>query len=241
MIYEYEFGDASRAVAVSDEYLALCRQLHPQKLSEDLRISSYAHTLVGNFDVARDRLQEAVANARDQVNPSQEARSLEGIAQLQGNEGDFAGASVTVCQLREVFRRCPPTAQLTMHVTIAGIAAIVGDHELARQQLAMIDGVALTLHGRCDVLAAQVIATVSRGDQCSDELLRELIALNNRLEGRPGQQEPVAAIAMGLAQFGRTADALSVVNRYTKQTRKELWASRHPAILSVQRKAAASA
>jgi tetratricopeptide (TPR) repeat protein len=234
MIYEYEFGDSARAVAASDEYLELCRGLNRQRLAEDLRIASYAHHLVGNFDLVHARLDEALAQARKWADPSQEARALEGIAQLFGSKGDYAAAMSIIGDLLDVFRRCPPAAQLTMRVTIAGIAALVGDHTLARTQLTRTEGVALTLHGQCDVLAARLIAASCRGDESSDEDLYDLQALNDRLEGRPGQQEPVAAIAMCLVRRGRNNEAAAVVTRYTGYTRRESWPSRHPGILASQ-------
>ena len=118
-----------------------------------------------------------------------------------------------------------------MRVTIAGIASMVGDHALAARNLALVNSVPLTLHGQCDVLAARVLEGSRSGASCDDDDLDELISLNERLAGRPGQQEATASIALALEQRGRTDEARAIVGEYISRTRREAWPPRHPLLV----------
>lgn len=232
IIYEYEFGSPREAAAISDEYLDLYRRTSKDRLSQAVRISAFGHRLTGDFETVRARMREALQLARQQKHPLDEARTLAHMLQTSKDELDYPSASRELDELLGVLDAHPAATELATRVSIAELACMLGENALAVEQLALLNDVPLTLHGRCDVLAARVLVTILGGATCAEADLTELIAINDRLCGRPGQHDPTVSIAMGLAQRGRNDEAREVVRAYATQTRKELWGSRSPLLLA---------
>ena len=232
LIYEYEFGDLSRAVEIADQYVDLFRRAPNGRLSQALRLSSFPHRVAGNFDVVNARLQEALTVANHHAHRPDEARALQYLALHAADRGDYFDAAKILYRLVGVLDRCPLAADLSMHVTIASIALMLSDSALANSQLDYANGVALTLHGRCEVLATRVFAAVMHLTLCDENDLLELVKLNDRLLSRPGQESATVSIAVALHQRNRSAEATMLVARYVNVTRREQWRSRHPILLS---------
>jgi hypothetical protein len=131
-------------------------------------------------------------------------------------------------RLLALFADHPVAADLSMHVAIAGVAALVGAHKIAADRLALVKDIPLTTHGRCDFLAAHVLAAVMNGTRCEDSTLNELVALNERLSGRPGQEDATVSIALALDQRGKMAEARALVRAYRMKNRREMYPARHP-------------
>ncbi len=228
MIYEYEFGDPNEAINASSEYLSIYRKTMSKRMSQAIRISSIAFRLTGEFDRMRALLEEALRLARRSRHPVDEALSLTHMLQAATDQGDFAAAETEMHRLLALFADHPAAADLSMHVAIAGVAALVGAHKIATERLALVKDIPLTTHGRCDFLAAHVLAAVTGGTRCDDSTLTELLALNERLLGRPGQEDATVSIALALDQRGKTAEARALVRAYQMKNRRELYPSRHP-------------
>ena len=232
LIYEYEFGDVSRAVEIGDKYLELFRRANNGRLSQALRVSSFPHRIAGNFGIVRDRLEEALRTAEREAHRQDQARALEYLSHLSADEADYPEAAKNLDRLLGILERCPPAVDVPMRVSIASIALMLGRSALAASQLAYADTTLLPLHGRCEVLATRVLAAAMQGTRCDDHDLSDLFRLNEQLRSRPGQESAVLGIAAALNQRSRTIEAVAVVTRYANEYRREPWPSRHPIIRS---------
>lgn len=228
MIYEYEFGNIDRAVEASDAFLEVYRRAGRKRISRAMRISSYAHRLAGNFAVAAERTEQALTIARQQLHPLDESQALEALAILAAENADYEAAARLLRELVDAIDRCPPVAELATRVSMARVALTLGDDELALSQLSFFNGLALTLHGRCDVLAAKVFSDVVASKPVDEVDLADLIALNDRLRERPGQEAATISIATALNALGRTHEAVAIVTSYVSGSRREPWPSRNP-------------
>ena len=232
LVYEYEFGDPSKAIEIGDEYLTLFRRTSLNRLSQAVRISTHPHRLAGNFDIVYERMQEALRLAQKGLHPSDEAQALHQIMLDTADQANYLAAAETADRLLELLKQRPPAAAPQMRLSVASVALMIGDDSLALSQIALVGGGNLSLHGRCGQLAVGVFAAAMRGKLCYEEDLSELIALNDRLRSRPGQEGATLGIAVGLHQRNQPAEASLVVRTYANETRRERWASRHPILLS---------
>jgi hypothetical protein len=122
-----------------------------------------------------------------------------------------------------------------MRLDIANIASMVGDFDLAEEQLRCVSGAEFNLHGRCDELATGVFVRAMQEMKCDPHALVELDSLNNRLRDRPGQELATIALAMGRCQQGQSELAIATVDEYLTKTRRELYPSRNPITVSFAR------
>lgn len=231
MIYEFEFGDAERAGQLADDYLALARTGPSNRLSQALRVSAIPHRVLGHAAVARERIEEALGLAVHHRQVGHEAQAIQALASLCQEETDYASAAVFADRLLETLQRCPPAATPMMRLDISSIARIAGKDSLANEQLALVNGAVLSVHGRCDQLSVQVFAHAMQDSPCDDSTLAELIALSETLRGRSGQEPTIVSIGVALAQRGRPDEALERVARYAYETRREPWPSPNPILL----------
>jgi hypothetical protein len=115
-----------------------------------------------------------------------------------------------------------------MRLDIAHMALIKGKHDLADQQLALVNGPALSVHGRCSDLAVRILRDVLRDQPCAANALTELTSLVTQLRTRPMLEQATIAVALGLSQRGRAGDAIALVRDYTARDRREPWRSNNP-------------
>lgn len=232
LIYEYEFGDVSRAVDVGEEFLALSRRAANGRISQALRLSSFPHRVAGNFDVVRKRLHEALDASEHRAHQQDNARALQYLAHNAADQGDYLEAANVLNRLLSAVAQCPPAADPSLRLTIATIALMLGANDLAVSQLRYADPSLLTLHGRCELLATRILAAALQRTAFSDDELSMLISLSERLKSRPGQEGASIGIAVALHQRNRSAEAAMVVEQYVRNTRRERWPSCHPILLS---------
>jgi hypothetical protein len=232
LIYNFEFGDLSLAAEIAEEYLCLAKEAAPNRVAQALRLSTYPHRIIGNWEIVRDRLGESLEIASSRRNPSDVSQALQALAATEVEHLNYAEAVRRSDELLEVGRRCPPAITPPMRLDVSNIASMVGNFALADEQLSQLDGTVFSAHGRCDHLATRVFATAMRGGICDAELVVELISLNERLRGRPGQELGTIGLALGLAQHGRSGEAVTAVANYVHVTRRERYASSHPVTVS---------
>ena len=232
LIYEFEFGRTERAVELADTYLDLYKRSSLGRLSQAVRISAYPHRLAGNFEIADQRMAEALSLARRDCSPIDEAIALQWLAMYATDRGDYRAASNIVEQLVSYLAVYPAAASLPVRHTIATVALMVGNDPLAKAQIALAEQSVVALHGRCAILALQLFATMMGGDLCSDDSLAELVHMNDRLEARPGHEGTIITIAMACQQRGNSEQAANYVRRYALESRRESWPSRHPILIS---------
>lgn len=232
LIYEFEFGQTDRAVQLADAYVELYRRAPLGRLSQAVRISAYPHRLAGNFEIADERMTDALAIARRECSPIDEAIALQWLAMYATDRADYRRASSIVEQLVGHLSRYPAAASLPIRHTIATVALMVGDNALATAHLALAARDVVALHGRCAILTLGLFAAMMKGEFCDEASLSELVRMNDRLESRPGQEGTIISIAMAYEQRGRSEEARSCVHRYSRETRREAWPSRHPILVS---------
>ena len=234
LIYEYEFGDVARAVEIADEYLSLVRQCFPvRRLSRALRISSYAHRIAGHFEIVGNRLTESLTLAREQKHPLDEAESLQWIALDAYDQLNYAEAVSVARTLVDLLTKYPSLGIPSVRHSLVIISLMAGDLGLAEAQLKAVGQVPPVLHGLCDDLAVRVFFESMQGRVCTDSALSELVELNERLSGRPGQELPTVSIALALKERGQLDYAIEVARRYAYTTRRERWPSRHPVLVGL--------
>lgn len=168
--------------------------------------------------------------AREQGHRSDEAQALHALAVTAVEHLQFGTASALCEELLSVISRCPIVANPPMRLDISYIAAMQGNIPMATEQCAYAEGIEFSVHGRCDLLAVRAFTLAMQGRSCSDADLAELIALDKRLTGRPGQEIPTISIALALHQRGESAEAIEVVRRYVHETRRERYPSRNSII-----------
>ncbi|MFL5562110.1 MAG: AAA family ATPase [Gemmatimonadaceae bacterium] len=183
LIYEFEFGETSRAIDLADEYLSLYRTSSLGRLSQAVRISAYPHRIAGNFEIADQRMTEALSLARREGSPIDEAAALQWLAMSATDRADYKAAAHGVDLMTSHLARYPAAADLSIRQSIAVIALMVGNDSVAKTQLALMVGKPLPLHGRCAVLTAQIFAAMMAGEVCNDEALAQLTQMNDRLDG----------------------------------------------------------
>ena len=232
LIYEYEFGDKFVACDVADEYLALARRGSRARLSQALRLSAVPHRILGHFTTANERVSEALALAKQQMQASNEAQALQALASISMEQNDYTAASRATSELLTVLRHCPPATTPMMRLDIASVSLHNGDDDLAREQLQLVSGATLSVHGRCAELSVRIFADIMQRCRCDAPALDELIRLADHLRGRPSQESTEISIAMGLAQHGRATEGVLRITEYAEHSRRESWPSRNPIVLS---------
>jgi len=201
-------------------------------MSQAARICAIPHRTVGNERIVDERLRESLALAREHRHLSDEALALQARIVVLTEQTQYETALAAGQELLDTLQRCPPVATPPMRVDLANIALYLGDHALAREQLSLVPDVELNLHGRSELLAIQLFATVVGGAVCDESHLTELIQLSTKLVGRPDQETAIVSVALGLTQRGKAAEAFDRVIDYATRTRREVWPLRNPILLS---------
>ncbi|MUN35796.1 BTAD domain-containing putative transcriptional regulator [Actinomadura litoris] len=208
-------GDRARAIALTDEALALTERVGALDESADLLVNRGDHRVHGDVAGARADYRRAAALARRAGSPTTLAAALRGLGDLALRDGDLAEAR----RLYEdaLGRFAPNWVKSVGHrvgalVGLGRVAAAHGDHDTARarfrEAVASAERFGASGDGARGVEALAALAAAEGDPESHARLLGAAAALR----GVPGPDAPgidpaYAAAHAGAARLGR-ADAL---------------------------------
>jgi DNA-binding SARP family transcriptional activator len=233
LIFHLEYGNLIEAARLGDALLLQAKQEGGIRISRYLRLSTYGHRILGQFDVVVERLAQARDFARSHDVLPDYCEALSSTIQHHCSTEEYDLAWQFVEELLEVFNSRPYLVLPVVWHTCAEVALMRGDTVSARSFLERTSGFPTkALRPAGDRLALKIAYTMAIGAQPSPAQVAELRDIHLKIRCYAGQDFPTGVLCSALALSGQAEHARAIATEYLEQHRRERWKPRYATLLS---------